>query len=696
MSERDSILKDVPSVPSSAPSSSATEAQTEQPQRKPRKRILLNKIQTEKIPSIVSIFDVETFRLNTCFVENVQGKDVPWGVCTLDEPVKEGLEEALTAAAAPPAEAEDADAISDFLGNNAKLRTNTVKSYTYKTRKEFDQLYFPKTMKPWEKKLMLKLFRFIFGKTRGSIDEALVDKLLTPFDKLPCKEGSQSRLWELFVECIEYRIRGGDGTPGLKREIATMRGTVPNFNDVFQKKQYLLAQLVRMSHILQEEGRTCVNFSGAGGDIVLSEYHTAILDLIRKMVERFISQKLPVTEEEREQDFKEVMEELRGLEKLKGSNREIYTSIMTTLHSMFSDMGTVSTAIDESEDVVNQTDTVINRLTEALEKRTQKGGGSAPMTEDEDDDEYERVLTTAMGHLEGKSTKERERILRETNELLGGKTLDMAIEHAVTRKGFSVGSTMSGLREIDDLGTHGKSFLRCIQTLLERKERQYERFDPPPKRAPGKERYSYIMKKYPSLRKYIPKEVFRSRGSLDSVEAALRPVYPYTEALLEDIREIRKNPDPCCLFYKALLVEMKSAKKARASCKRIVELVPECERIVEEVLVLLSKEVVTEELIFKPVTLPAGFSLLAEAIRTHLHEEPPSLPITIHIHSPEDEFQEILGDSFLLIGSGTILHGLRNLEIDVSDEIDRIRRGEIAMGSILLLYLYMQCDRFIQ
>ena len=683
MSEEVSTLKDDPSGPV-----------TQQTQTKPRKRILLNKIQTEKIPSVISIFDVESFRLNTCFVENVQGKDVPWGVCTMADAEKEGLEGAIDAAAAAPAEAEDD--ISEFLGKNTTLRTNDVKSYTYKTRKEFDQLYFPKSMQPWEKKVMLKLFRFIFGKTNGIIDEALVDKLLTPFDKLPCKEGSQSRLWELFVECIEYRIRGGDGAMGLKKELATMKGTLPDFNDVFQKKQFLLAQLLRMSHVLQEKGRTCINFSGVGGDIVLSEYHTAILDLIRRMVQRFISQKLPLTEEEREKDFKEVIEEVKGLTKMTGNNRDIYNSIMMTLEGMFSDMGIVSTAIDESQGIVDQTDKVIDRLVAVVRERTQAGGGRSHRDEEEesDDEEYDRVMSTALGHLEGKSKEAKEEILRETNELLGGKTLDAAIEHAVTRKGFSVGSTMSRLREMDNLDTRGKSFLRCIETLLERKERQYERFDPPPKTAPGKERYRYTLDRYPSLKKYIPKDIFRSRGSLDSVETALRRVYPYTDTLLEDIREIRKTPDPCCLFYKAMLLEMNSANGARESCKRIVGLIPECEKIVEEVLVLLSKEVVTEELSFKEVTLPAGFSLLAEAIRTHLHEEPPSLPITIHDHSPE-EFQEVLGDSFLLIGSGTILHGLRNVEIDVSDDIDTIRKGEIAMGSIMLLYLYMQCDRFI-
>jgi hypothetical protein len=101
-----------------------------------------------------------------------------------------------------------------------------------------------------------------------------------------------------------------------------------------------------------------------------------------------------------------------------------------------------------------------------------------------------------------------------------------------------------------------------------------------------------------------------------------------------------------------------------------------------------------EKLVFVPVSLPKGFSLLAEAIRTNLSDIP-SLPITIHEKSPK-EFEEVLGDTpFLLIGSGNIMTGIKNYEIDVSDNIDEIRKGEISIGTIMFLYLFIKCNEDI-
>ena len=91
------------------------------------------------------------------------------------------------------------------------------------------------------------------------------------------------------------------------------------------------------------------------------------------------------------------------------------------------------------------------------------------------------------------------------------------------------------------------------------------------------------------------------------------------------------------------------------------------------------------------MTLPKGFSLLAEAIREGLPPVP-SLPITIHEQSPK-EFQVVLGESpFLLLGSGTVMKGIKGYEIDVADDLPAIRKGEITVGQIMLVYLYIKCD----
>jgi hypothetical protein len=201
------------------------------------------------------------------------------------------------------------------------------------------------------------------------------------------------------------------------------------------------------------------------------------------------------------------------------------------------------------------------------------------------------------------------------------------------------------------------------------------------------------MAEYPSLEEYIPKNILK-RGDLAPVRKKLRRIYPYADTLIEDISEIRKSPDPCCLFYKATLVKGRKAEKLRRSCKRIVEQIPNCERLLEELLVLgSSQSVVAKKLRFTEVSLPKGFSLLAEAIRdVGVLRDVPSLPITIHEVSPP-EFQAVLGESpFLLVGSGTTMTGIKGYEIDVSDDIEAIRKGEISIGTIMFLYLYIKCD----
>jgi hypothetical protein len=234
-----------------------------------------------------------------------------------------------------------------------------------------------------------------------------------------------------------------------------------------------------------------------------------------------------------------------------------------------------------------------------------------------------------------------------------------------------------------------------VQTLLEIKEEQYKAFEVPHLPA-GEKRYAHTLSKYPFLKQYIPEDLFRAKKAvfdreIRSVEKKIRRVYPYTDFLLEDIDIMRKSPDPCCLFYKGVLTEVPA--KARKGCKKIVDSIPKCKEMVEELLDLLSKET-TGKLTYKEVRLPKGFSLLAEAIRSNLPKIPPTLPMTIH-ESP-GEFAAVLGDSpFLLLGDGTILHGIKGMEIDVTDEIDDLRKGEISIAQLMFLYLFIKCDSHI-
>jgi hypothetical protein len=332
-----------------------------------------------------------------------------------------------------------------------------------------------------------------------------------------------------------------------------------------------------------------------------------------------------------------------------------------------------------------------NRLHDALKPNASNAPEKVEDTDADADaeEEYERVYTTAMSHLDQIKPKDlRTEILQSVCEILGGTDLETSIEMAVTRKGFSVSATMSRLEEIDP---KAKSFLRCVETLLEIKERQMKAYEVPAAK-PGLERYSATAIPLPSVDevKHMKKE------DLKAFEKKMRRVYPYTDSLLEDIHIIRKSPSPCCLFYSAMLL-----KGQRKACREIAEM-PGAKGVLEEVLAKVASASasasasgeVEEGLTYKQIELPSGFAAIAEAARS-LDFDAFTLPITIHEASPP-EFTDILGEKpFLLIGEGSTLHGIRDMEIDVTGELPNIRKNEIPVGVLMFLYLCIKCDGHI-
>jgi hypothetical protein len=334
-----------------------------------------------------------------------------------------------------------------------------------------------------------------------------------------------------------------------------------------------------------------------------------------------------------------------------------------------------------------------NKIHDALKPNaaaSEKEEGAGAEAEDDAEEEYERVYSTAMSHLEEIKSKDlRKRVLETVCETLGGTDLESSIEMAVTRKGFSVSATMNRLEDIDP---KAKSFLRCVETLLEIKDRQMKAYEVPAAK-PGLERYSAISIPVPS----VDEVKHMSKDELKAFEKKMRRVYPYTDSLLEDMHIIRKSPSPCCLFYSAMLL-----KGQRKACKEIADM-PSAKAILEEVLTKVAQAVADadgdadadaeEVLTYKQIDLPSGFSAIAEAVRTLDVEL--TLPITIHESSPP-EFTDILGEKpFLLIGKGTTLHGIRDMEIDVTEELTNIRKNEIPVGALMFLYLCIKCDGHI-
>jgi hypothetical protein len=716
-------------------------------------KLLPGKLNVSKYPQVISIFGVEHFNLVTCYGKPLS---LPLPLPLSSEKNKAGSTGPKGVAGPSPANTSSPTGTSDnicvdtayvnsnieeaskYFGKNNSVEQQPIEHYAYKTRKEFDKLYL-NHLKKDEKKLMIKLFRYIFSKEPvGALDESseYIFSSLSPFFKMPCKNGEgegegegekevdtnlQQRIWSLFKQCIRYRIYGSDEVDpqkimGLNNEIGSLQKLLPRGNQEYKNKQYLRAQLLRMLELLEDNERTCMIFSNKGIEVSLSKYHSAILDLIRRTVKNLVQQKTPITEEEKSKHLALIIDEIKNLKEYNDQDSEkIYEDMMNVVSGLFNKL----TGIDKKVDDLSNEFAKVNQLFNG--QPLQKGGSAKTGSDSESDsdkeadadEEYERVYTTAMEHLEGIKSKEtRSTLLDSVCEILGGTDLDSSIEHAVNKKGFSLSSTLARLNRIDiPESQHTKSFLRCIQTLLEIKEHQIESFVPPPPMRAGEHRYEYTMKKYPSLMQYIPKDLFtitknEFKADIKKVEKTLRRVYPYSDTLLEDIYLIRDTVDPCCLFYKALLVKLPNL---RNRCKKIVNSIPRCKEMLEEILETLqgiSGDAVAvadavadaEGITLKEITLPKGFPLLAEAIRSNL---PPmkhiSLPITIVEHA--GEYEEVLGDKpFVLIGEDkarTFLHGIRDLDIDVTKEIDDIRKGEISMGAIMFIYLYIKCDDHI-
>jgi hypothetical protein len=576
--------------------------------------------------------------------------------------------------------------------------------------------------------------------------ERLLFTKLSPFDKVPCKN---TVLWELFRRCIDNRING------LKGEFFRLRKILPQENQEVRMKLYLRSQLLRLRVVLDEKGRACINYTGNRPMIEMKASDAAILDLIRRTVKDFFKKEVP--EGQGEYALEALLEEIKKLPQAKITEEptSIYADMLSVVQVTLQKMKSVDMGVDaviarekvrqdrlgvididldqvrarewDRRDKLETIDNELGLLSDiegVRQKRLevidgdlhvlsqmQKGGGregeafkrlnkihdalkpNAAASEKEEgegaddaEEEYERVYSTAMSHLEEIKSKDlRKRVLETVCETLGGTDLESSIEMAVTRKGFSVSATMNRLEEIDP---KAKSFLRCVETLLEIKDRQMKAYEVPAAK-PGLERYSSIPIPVPS----VDEVKHMSKDELKAFEKKMRRVYPYTDSLLEDIHIIRKSPSPCCLFYSAMLL-----KGQRKACKEIADM-PSAKAILEEVLTKVAEAVADaqqeqeEVLTYKQIDLPSGFSAIAEAVRALDVEL--TLPITIHESSPP-EFTDILGEKpFLLIGKGTTLHGIRDMEIDVTGELPNIRKNEIPVAALMFLYLCIKCDGHI-
>ena len=411
----------------------------------------------------------------------------------------------------------------------------------------------------------------------------------------------------------------------------------------------------------------------------------------------------PITKEDQSKELDILLNEIKNLNETTDDPNVLFDDMLSVIRQQFTTLDSADKGITILEQKLREYDAALAGFTGTPRRITggyiQTGGAKDDAEDAEDaedaddaeidDEEYDRVFSSAMEHFHGMKG-ERDEVLNSIHEILDTKgDIEEAIEQAVYRKGFSLSSAVKRLSDLEGTA-RAKSFIRCIQTLLEIKEAQLNSFTAPTL-PPGEARYVKTLETYPFLRSYTEPLLTQSKSAFakgkKDAEKTLRHIYPYTEALMEDIEHVREKEDPCCLFYKAMLLKQ---PKARKLCKKAAE-IPQCKKIIEDVLTKLNAIPSVDDLHFTPIELPKTFWLIADVIRPLKVD---GLPITVH--RPLPEFEEVLGNTdFVLSGNGTVLKGIKNLEIDVNEEMDELRKGEISIGAILFLYLYINCNQHI-
>jgi len=127
--------------------------------------------------SVISIFGVEHFKINSCLTRNMESDECLGQTATGSIGPTGSTSTPVTADADADAEDPTLAQLSSYLGKNNAIIEQTANSYDYKTKKEFENLYFPafpEEMTKQEKKLMIKVFRFIFGTKVSTIDHAIL------------------------------------------------------------------------------------------------------------------------------------------------------------------------------------------------------------------------------------------------------------------------------------------------------------------------------------------------------------------------------------------------------------------------------------------------------------------------------------------------------------------------------------------
>lgn len=488
---------------------------------------------------------------------------------------------------------------------------------TYKTRKEFDDLYL-KDFEQSEKKIMRDLFMFIFSpkildSTAGSIElnkrdpDAPIEKLriaftkLSPYDKVPCHVNKP--LVDALIKAINHRLSV------LEYELKDLTTLFPGPNMEVDIKKELRSNLKTFLYVLKAKNRHCILYSNNGSELAVDENLDWIYYFLKRHWITLHGLNMPMNDERKERYFKDIKDTVdvsRKEAEVDKNPRGAYEKLYEIALQEYNNLHHIQETEKRIFDTLKSGPHHIPRTPDAgrVEKLFMKGGAHdkeqkqgqrEPDSIEDIREEIGRTLNTAANHLKLLKASDREKALAMTLEVITGKkaeTLEEAVSYIHYKEPEWHSSAYTALEYKLGKLKGIEPFLQSVKHLLFLKEEELESIkytfrDIPPILAnvePGKDRFYSIIYRHPSLQRVIPKDIFfQSKKdlqiSLERIEKDLPAIYPYTNALLADIYAVEEKPNIRSFGESTFLYMLGSLKPIRKTYKIFLPLLDQVETV---------------------------------------------------------------------------------------------------------------------
>jgi len=484
---------------------------------------------------------------------------------------------------------------------------------SYMTRTQFDSLYL-EGFDADEKKLMYKLFMFLFGDqtlhaVTGDFDNLRIAFTeLSPYEKVPCHENTV--LLNALIRAIEQR------KANLVKEVTSLERLFPGPNFDIDVKRKLISDLTTFLFVLRAKKRHCILYSTLGAEVVVNveDNYDWIYHFLRNHWLRLHKNKIPQTNDELDAYYKYIRESVNEAkdESKKEDTKVAYKDMMDMVLNEYFNLASIE---ERESKLMNRLKTPHSIKVDAITKGaidrkeappqvTQAGGGDSV---EDIREEIQRLLYTANNRIVNLRPSRRLRVSAVLLDVFKD-SLENTFTMTHVQEPDWASSLLTALEyklkeipETDDL-------LRTLEHLLFLKEQEsmtlkYEFRDIPhllENIEPGRDRFHAVLRRHPSLYSVVPKDLlFKSdkdfKNSLQHIEIHLPQIYPYSNALLADIYAIEEGPNIRSLgeaIFLHMFTSLRPLHETRSLFKNLLSKAPENTK---EILETLLRNIDTDE-----------------------------------------------------------------------------------------------------